>query len=279
MENESAVEHAGERYSLVGHRVGHRLQDGAEGGLPDFFGDKRNRGVGSHAAGVGPPVVVERTFMVSCDRQRIQLAAVHQTHEREFRSVKELLDHHASLSETFVKEHVAKGILRLAVGEGYNHSLSRCESVVFDHNRHRSRLDVCKSFVKVGEGAVRSGQYAVAAHQVFGEFLAALDARCAFGGTEYPQSLLAEPVHDSGGKGTLRPHYCKVYFLLPGECKKRVDVRYGYRHAFRLSRDSRVAGSRVDFLHLGRARESVHDGVASSSPSCHKNFLSHRISA
>ena len=275
VQDESAVEHTCEGHALVGHCVGNGLKDCFDGGAADFLGDERHGRIGSHAARVWSGVIVVGTLVVAGDVERVELASVDQTHERELRAVEELLDHHAALAELLVEQHVAQRVFGLAHSEGHDDALAGGESVIFYHNRNRAGLDICKRLVEVAERAVGRSRHAMTRHEILSILFRTLDAGRSLGRAEYLQSLLAEAVDDAEGQRGLRAHDRHVYFILLGESEQSLDVRHGQGNAFGLRGDAGVAGRAVDLRYPFRPGEAVDDGVAASAASYHKNFLSH----
>ena len=214
--------------------------------------------------------------MVLCHCKRIHLVARHNTHEREFRAVEEVFNHHTSLAETFVEKHIAKSGLGLFIGHGHDHAFAGCKSVIFDNGGQRTALDILQGFVEIVECFICSGRHIIFGHNLLCKFLAALYACRLFCGAECLQSLGFECIDQPGCKSRLRANHGHVYAVASNEVDDCIDIFHTDCHAFCIFCDSGIARGAVYFVYSRRAFQRFHYGVAASAAANHENFLIHR---
>ena len=236
-----------------------------------LIGDKRQSGVGTHAARVGSLVAIEGALVILRKRHRIHLLAIHEAHERELRTGEEVFHHHLAVAKVRVGEHILEGGLGLLQIFRNHHALAGSEPVVFEHRRERSSLHVSQSLRIVSKAAVAGGRNMVFHHQFLGELLAALNAGSRLRMTENCQSGGTESIHDSDCQRGFGAHHGEIYFMLQREGLKSLYVSIFQRHVLRLQADARIAGSAVDSAHLGAAAERVHYGMLAAASADHQH--------
>ena len=116
-------------------------------------------------------------------------------------------------------------------GPADDDALAGGQTVGLDHERRADRADVGARRAGVGEGARGGGRDAVAAHQLLGEDLAALELGGGAAGAEDPQPVRLEEVDDAGGQRRLGADDGQVDRALAGEgeqpaaCPRRRSAR------------------------------------------------------
>ena len=98
-------------------------------------------------------------------------------------------------------QHEVNRLMRLGQGHRHHHALAGSQTVSLDHNGHAFSLDISVRSQRVAEGFVIRRWNAVTLHEGLGKSLGTLQLRRSPGGTEHPQAVGAEFVHDAGGQG------------------------------------------------------------------------------
>ncbi len=171
--HEPAIKYALERAALSHKPSGNRLHNLFQGEIAVLPADERKRSVGSHAAGIRPPVSVEGAFVVLRQHHRIDLFTVHEAEEGEFRAFKIVLNNHLSLAESVVQKHVFKSLIGIGKILRNHYALSSGEPVVFQHDwKSILRAHIFEGLCIVLESPVGSRRNSVLLHDSLGEVLA-----------------------------------------------------------------------------------------------------------
>ena len=162
-----------------------------------LIGDERERGICSHASGVGAFVTFESTLVVLGEHHGEHLLTADKTQERECGTGHELLDNDFSVAELVVQKHILESCLGFCHGLCDHNAFSGCQAVILQDNRHHLSADIFQGLLIFVESLVGRSRNIVFLHKALGEVLAGLDGRGGLGGTENRLSGGSEQIDDS----------------------------------------------------------------------------------
>ena len=204
-------------------------------------GAPRQRGVGTHPAGVGAVVMIEDPFEVLRGLHRQDRRPVGDREQAHLRPVQELLDHHRPSAVGDVIQGDPPVV-------GDHDPLAGGETVVLDHVRRAELVQCRRGLLAVTAGPPGRGRHPGGVHDLLGEGLAALELRGCPGRTEARDPGCSHRVGHPGDQRRLGPDHHQVDAELGGQRGDGITVH----------RIDRV--QRRDLPDPGVARRGVHLG-------------------
>ena len=235
-------------------------------------------GDGAHAAGVETGVAVAGALMVHGGHHGHQRVSVGEGQNGDLRPLQVFLDDHAqaAVAELFPRHHVGDGLFCLLPGGGDDDALAQGQPVGLDHGGDRGGLQIGQSLLQHGEAPVFGGGDAVAAHQVLGKYLAALDDGGVFPGTEAGDALGLQRVHAAQHQGIVRGDHGVVDLVFRGKGGDAGNVLGPDGDADRVRGDAAVAGQSVNLGDLRVFLQLFNDGVFPPAAADDHDFHGHQ---
>src|SRR5690606_34467677 len=156
----------------------------------------------AHAARVGSLAAVVGPLVVARGRQRDVRLAVDQHDHADLGALEALLEHDLGVG---LLEYCLDRRARLVLGLGHGHALAGPEPRVLHDQRRPHPLQVRQGVVEVAERGELGRGHPVAAHELLGVALAALEARPLRAGAEHLVTALAQSVCPARYQRGLRP--------------------------------------------------------------------------
>ena len=202
--------------------------------------------------------------MILRNRHRPEIGAVHKAHQREFLTLKEILDNHlrAGVAEAVVHENV------LQSGDGgllihrHGHALACGQAIGLDDDRRAMLAHISGGTLQIVERLVLRGRNVVTFHKLLGEVLGTLDLR---GGLVRAERLDAggrEIVDDAFDKRHFRSDEHPVVTIVLHEIdERRMIGRVELRGADAVKLHARIAWGHSDLADVAATHERVGDGM------------------
>ena len=271
-QHQSAVKHARKRTALGDHRTRRRNHNLLEREPLDLLRNERQARIGTHTARIRTLVAVESALVVLRQRHRIEPLAVHEAHERKFGTFEVVLDHHPTLAEAVVEQHVAQCGIGILHRFSNHDAFARSQSVVFQHSRQRTRNDVCARLLVGRERPIARSRDVVFRHKFLGELLARLDTRSRTGMSENPQPRFAERIDDTDRQCRFGTYDGKVDCVFERETLQALDIGILYRDGFRLRRYAGIRRSAIYLPDPRRPRQRIDNRMAATARADNEYF-------
>ena len=139
--------------------------------------------------------------------------------------------------------------------------LAQRQPVGLDDGGEGAAPQIGKGGGRVGKHPVVGGGNAVVPHEIFGEYLAALNAGGLGAGPEAGNAQGAEPVRTAQSQRVVRPHHGKVNGVGGGEGGDAVQVPGGNLHADGVRRNAAVSRQSEDGFHRRAFPQLLNNGV------------------
>ena len=220
--------------------------------MPELARDHAGRGVGSHAAGVGPGVPLADPLVIFGRGQRKNVLAVGQGDERDLFARQVLLDDHpvAGGAEAALLEEGDQRLLELVAGLRDQHPLAGGQAVGLEHHRQTHLPGRLARLGQVVDHLAGGGRDGVALHELLGEDLAAFEPRGLPAGTEHLEPPAGELVRQTEGQRQLRADHGEVDLQIRGKARQVLDLVDRFRHQVGDLGDARVARGAVELVEL-----------------------------
>ena len=191
--------------------------------------------------------------MILRNRHRPEIGAVHKAHQREFLTLKEILDNHlrAGVAEAVVHENV------LQSGDGgllihrHGHALACGQAIGLDDDRRAMLAHISGGTLQIVERLVLRGRNVVTFHKLLGEVLGTLDLRGGLVRAERLDAGGSEIVDDAFDKRHFRSDEHPIVTIVLHEIdERRMIGRVELRGADAVKLHARIAWGTVTSLTL-----------------------------
>ncbi len=256
--------------------IAHGLQGGFNhlcGHLPQQgFISRRGRGIGAHAAGVGPRVAFADLFMILGRGQDEIAPAIGEHKQRKLVAADKLFHHQGvtGIAETLIGQD--------AVNAAQGFGLVRADQNPFTGGqpvglKHHGKIFIIRDIGAGGVGIVKHGEgscrYILFAHHFFGKSFAAFQQGGAGLRAKQGQAAFFKQIGDTHNQGYLRPHHRKVDPILFRKGGQTVQIIRRQGHALRQLGDTGVAGRAIDTLHHGTLTQLPDQGMFPAAAANH----------
>ena len=216
-----------------------------------LLSDERKRSIGTHATCIRALIIVKSPLVILGENHRLHLRTIDKTKERKLRTGEELLHHYPAVTELVIQKHILQCSVSFLESFSYDNTLAGSKTVILQHNRKLSGIDISKSLIVVRKSAVSRGRDIVFGHQGLGEILAGLDTGSSLRRTENLQPAGFELIHDTGSQRNLRAYDSKVNTFILSEFSKLIHLSILERNTLGLTSYTGIARSTKNLLHPG----------------------------
>src|SRR6266567_7378542 len=243
--HQSAIQNARERRVLIGHALDRGVNDVAQNPLRHSGVKHGLGGVNAHPPGVRPRIPFADPLMILRRHQRRHVSAVAQAKKADLLAFEKLLNHYLPLRLT-QQRAFKKALSRLnrrAPRLADDHALAGSQTISLDHNGGMKNIDRLLQLRRAGAHGVACGGNVVPLQKALGEPLAGLQHGRRPRRTKYPETALAQRVHDTQRQWESRPHNRQFGLLCLHHLDHRIHIRQVRRNASRNLRHPPVARS------------------------------------
>ena len=216
-----------------------------------LLSDERKRSIGTHATGIRALIIVKSPLVILGENHRLHLRTIDKTKERKLRTREELLHHYPAVTELVIQKHILQCSVSFLESFSYDNTLAGSKTVILQHNRKLSGIDISESLIVVRKSTVSRGRDIVFGHQRLCEILAGLDTGSSLRRTENLQPAGLELIHDTGSQRNLRAYYSKVNAFILSEFRKFIHLSILERNTLGLTCYTGIARSTKNLLHPG----------------------------
>ena len=199
---------------------------------------------------------------------------IHKGHEREFRALQEILNHHFALAKCLSNQHVTQGLIRFFLVLRNHHSFSGGKAVVLQYSGISIPLaNIRHRLLVVGKRAVSRSRHVIFRHQLFRKLLAGFNLGGGFGMAKNRNTRLTESVCHAGIQSRFRSHHAEIDFILFGKSQQCLHLRIFDSHTLSQLRNTGISRRTEDLTDLFTAAQLIHDGVLTTAGSYDEYFF------
>ena len=257
------VEQPGKGSAATAHLFDRRLQHRAHRLVDQVVGRPRERGVGAHAAGVGPRITVSHALEVLRGAQGHDRDAIGDGEERDLRAVEVLLDDNR---RPRIKTG-ARVVECCSAILGDHDALAGGQAVVFHDVRRSELVEACLDFGDRATHGGSRGRHVRGCHDLLGEGLAPLQACRLCTRPEAGDPTGTHGIGDAGDQRRLRADDDEVRAERLGKIRDRPSVEGVDRMAPRVLCDSGIARCDMYVVYLRVTSQGTHEGMLAGTGS------------
>ncbi len=217
------------RTAFSNHSPKNRFHNSFLDFLMKFTGINGRVDIGPHTSGVRPLVVIKNLFMVLSGNKGYKILPIAYNKQADLLPIKTFLNNHpvSGFPQAVLQHDTFQSLISLLLTAGHYYPFACRQTVCFYHYRFTLigvAPDPGTGFFHILIYIEPGGRYTVFFQQLFGENLAAFQARGGSRRSKYFQAPGLEFINYSGHKGNLRPHYGQIYACTTGKAEQLIYI-------------------------------------------------------